>query len=277
MDYKELTIRLFPRDPYADILMAILGVKGFESFIETEDGFLAYIPLSNYSPIIEWPDIIREQNVEITISEEIIPERNWNSEWESNFQPVVIENQCLVRASFHRMDKNYPLEIIIDPKMSFGTAHHETTYMMIALMLKHDLTGASVLDMGCGTGVLAILAEKLGAKSVTAIDNDPWSYENAKENFENNRCRKTEAILGEAEQLIGRKYDVILANINRNVLLNDMPCYSEMLKPGGFLFMSGFYKEDSKIITSTSETLGLIVTGQMEKNRWSAVIMKKQT
>jgi len=276
MDYKELTIRLVPRDPYADILMAFLGEFGFESFIETDNGFLAYIPLSNYIPFIEWPDLIREQSVEIHISEETIPERNWNSEWESNFQPVVIENQCIVRASFHQIDKRYPFEIIIDPKMSFGTAHHETTYMMIALMLKHDLTGASVLDIGCGTGVLAILAEKLGAKSVTAVDNDPWSYENAKENIENNHCRYTEAILGNVERAAGGNYDVILANINRNILLDDMFRYSEILRPGGLLFMSGFYKEDRKIISSKAETMGIFTFGQMGKNRWSAVVLKKQ-
>jgi len=276
MDYKELTIRLIPRDPYADILMAFLGELGFESFVETDDGFLAYIPGSNFPASIEWPDIIDEQKVEIAISEETISERNWNAEWESNFKPVIVEDKCLVRASFHEVNIKYPYEIIIDPKMSFGTAHHETTYMMIALMMKHTIANASVLDMGCGTGILAVLASKMGAGSVTAVDNDPWSYNNARENIENNLCINTHVILGDTESVEGLIYDIILANINRNILLEQMASYSKLLKPGGLLFMSGFYKDDCKTICIKAETVGIIECGHMEKNNWSAVIMKKQ-
>ena len=277
MDYKELTIRLFPRDPYADILMAFLGELGFESFVENDDGFMAYIQNSNYPPFIEWPNIIKEQRVKLFSAAETIPGRNWNLEWESNFIPVVIENKCLVKASFHHVENKYPYEIIIDPKMSFGTAHHETTYMMMALMMEYDMDKKAILDIGSGTGVLAILAEKLGAKSIKAVDNDPWCFENAKENIINNKCRNTEALLGNAESVAGGSYDIVLANINRNILLDDMPRYSDMLKPGGMLFMSGFYEKDKRIIISKAETLGIYIFGQMERNLWSAVVLKKQT
>jgi len=275
MQYKELTIRLTPRDPYADILMAFLGEVGFESFVETDDGFLAYIELDNYPDFIDWPDIIKDQKVKLEYSEADIAEQNWNTQWESNFQPVLIEDKCYVRATFHPEEKKHPYEIVIDPKMSFGTAHHETTYMMAALIMKYPMAGCSVLDMGSGTGILAILAEKRGAENVLAVDNDPWSFENAGENIANNSCRHIEALLGNAESISGKSFDIILANINRNILLADMASYAETLKPGGLLFLSGFYTEDIEFILPAAEKSGMYLLEKMERNRWTALVIKK--
>lgn len=275
MNFLELDVSLTPRDPFADILIAYLGDLGFESFSETENGFLAYIREEECQEEINWPDIIREMNVNVSFKKSLIPARNWNEEWEKNFNETDIEGKCLVRASFHTPAKPYPYEIIIDPKMAFGTAHHETTYMMIELMLDYDFRDKNVLDMGCGTGVLAILAEKMGSAAVIAIDNDTWASENALENIEVNECTRTEIILGDAADIEGENFDTILANINRNILLNDMRLYAKALKKNGKLFISGFYEEDVEILLQKAAEHALTLNTRMERNRWAALVMQK--
>lgn len=275
MNFIELNVALIPRDPFADILIAWLGEKGFDSFTETETGFLAYAVEENCPKRITWPKIIRDMEVKISHKRSVVHERNWNEEWEKNFTETDIEGKCLVRASFHIPSKTYPYEIIIDPKMAFGTAHHETTYMMIALMLEYEFNGKTVLDMGCGTGVLAILAEKMSAAAVTAIDNDKWAAENALENIGVNQCTRTEIILGDASAFEGEYFDIILANINRNILLNDIPAYARALKAGGKLFLSGFYEQDADILLCQAAESGLHLLSRREKNNWTAMVMQK--
>ncbi|MCB0445224.1 MAG: 50S ribosomal protein L11 methyltransferase, partial [Gelidibacter sp.] len=190
--------------------------------------------------------------------------------WEKNFNPIIVDNVCSVRAPFHpKPDTKY--DIIIEPKMSFGTGHHETTHMMIQHILKNDFKNKSVLDMGCGTGVLAILAEIKGAKPIDAIDYDHWCYLNSIENVERNNCKHITVIEGDASALSGKKYDTIIANINRNILLNDMASYAKCLHPNGTLFLSGFYKDDIAVIEETCNKHLLKHVETLEKNNWVAL------
>ena len=192
---------------------------------------------------------------------------NWNTEWEKNFEPIMVNDTVSVRAPFHEKT-DLPYEIVIEPKMSFGTGHHETTHLMIQQLLSADLKDKTVLDMGSGTGILAIMAELRGAKSVDAIDIDDWCYENAMENAERNNCKKIRVFKGDAALLADKNYDVIIANINRNVLINDLPVYYKCLNKGGILLLSGFYREDIPFIKKAATGLGLKESDLLEKNNW---------
>lgn len=272
--YIELTCNLKTDSP--DLLSAYLitglGEIGFESFDESENQIKAYIPESNYNQF-SLEELIHEVPEEFgTLSWEIekIEQQNWNAEWEKHFNPVLIYNTVLIKASFHKNLPEYPFEIVIDPKMSFGTGHHSTTALMIKTMLSIDFAGKKVLDMGCGTGVLAILAKQLGAESVTAVDIDEWAVSNAKENFQLNKIDNFELLLGGAEQIIGKEFDIILANINRNILVNDMTSYSSALKPGGLLIISGIYQTDLEHVRFAAEQNKLTILNHIEKNTWIA-------
>src|SRR5690606_37206842 len=218
-----------PLQPAVEILIAELGYAGFESFVETDEGVTAYIQKDEWNAaILDDIQILNSDEFEISFTFEEIEQTNWNEEWEKNFNPIIVDNVCSVRAPFHpKPDVKY--DIIIEPKMSFGTGHHETTHMMIQYILKNDFKNKSVLDMGCGTGVLAILAEKQGAVAVDAIDVDNWCYLNAIENVDRNECHHINVYQGDASLLSGKRYDVIIANINRNILLEDIPVYANCL------------------------------------------------
>jgi len=260
-----------PLQPAVEILIAELGYAGFESFVETEEGVTAYIQKEEWSEtILDDIQILNSDEFEISFSFEDIEQTNWNEEWEKNFTPIVVDEKCSVRAPFH--DKpNTEYDIIIEPKMSFGTGHHETTHMMIQYILNNDFKDKSVLDMGCGTGVLAILAEMKGAKPIDAIDYDNWCYLNSLENVERNNCEHITVLEGDANLLVDKHYDVIIANINRNILLNDLDKYVACLNKNGMLLLSGFYKDDIPVLEAECNKHMLKLVETLEKNHWVAL------
>ena len=260
-----------PLEPGVEILIAELGYAGFESFVETESGVTAYIQKEEWNEqILDSVEILKSKEFEITFTFEDIEQTNWNEEWEKNFNPIVVDNRCAVRAPFHdKFDTEY--DIVIEPKMSFGTGHHETTHMMIQHILNYDFKDKSVLDMGCGTGVLAILAEMRGATRLEAIDIDNWCYLNSLENVERNNCKNITVLEGEAQLLEGKNFDVIIANINRNILLQDIKTYADCLNENGSLFLSGFYKDDIPFIAKECELFHLKESNRYERNNWVAL------
>ncbi|SFH34072.1 50S ribosomal protein L11 methyltransferase [Pontibacter chinhatensis] len=274
MDFLEVTLKV--NADFADILTAELAELGFDAFVETEDGFSAYVEEDKYSQqdleevLARYADFVQ---VEYTVQK--IERQNWNEEWERNFEPLFIGGQVSVRASFHEKPAEAKYDIVINPKMSFGTGHHETTTLMIENQLTLDHQGKRVLDMGCGTGILAIMAGELGATEIVAVEIEDWTVENARENAELNGYASIDVRLGGAETIAGDEpYDIILANINRNVLLEDMPAYKAVLKPGGYLLLSGFYTEDLPMIQQRCEELGLTYGSHRVKNNWVSAIFK---
>ncbi|MCR9264549.1 MAG: 50S ribosomal protein L11 methyltransferase [Flavobacteriaceae bacterium] len=266
--YLEYDFTIKPAQPATDILIAELGEVGFESFVENETGLLAYILKSDWrEDILNGLYILQQPGFEISWTQKEIQQQNWNAEWERNFHPITVGDRCMVRAPFHPAAE-VEYDIVIEPKMSFGTGHHETTHMMLQHILDMDVQGKSVLDMGCGTGVLAILAKKKGAGPVDAIDIDEWCYLNTQENIERNDCGSIKAFQGDSSLLKGKEYDVILANINRNILMEDIPVYVECLTSGGTLLLSGFYSGDLDAIYSKCAAYGLQFEKNLEKNNW---------
>lgn len=270
MNYIEFNFKVTPLQPASDILLAELGELGFDSFVETEDGLQAYILEEYYKEdLLKYVFVLNNPEFEITYNTKTIEQVNWNAEWEKNFTPIVVSDNCRVRAPFH--DKgNEEYDIIIEPKMSFGTGHHATTHMMIQHILKDNFIGKKVLDMGCGTAVLAILAEMRGAGPLDAIDIDEWCYLNSIENAERNNCTKITVEQGDASLLSNRKYDIIIANINRNILLNDMKTYTNCLSKDGVIYLSGFYDEDLDLIKSECTNQGLTYVNHYIKDQWVA-------
>ncbi len=259
-----------PLQPATEILMAELGYAGFESFVEHQEGVTAYIQKEDWNAfILDEIHILNSDEFKISYEFNEIEQTNWNAEWEKNFRPIVVDDLVTVRAPFHDQPTT-KYDLVIEPKMSFGTGHHETTHMMIQHILKNDFEDKSVLDMGCGTGVLAILAEKLGATQLDAIDIDNWCYINSLENAERNHCKNISVYEGDSSLLKEQKYDIIIANINRNILLKDIPIYANHLNSNGLLFLSGFYKEDLEIITKTCKENALDFSDHLTKNNWIA-------
>lgn len=266
--YVQYDFKVVPEVPGTEILIAELAELGFESFAETETGLEAIIPQENWKEgIVDQVQLLGNPEFRIQYSFRILPKENWNVVWEQNFNPIRIGRQCVIRAPFHPVE-NLPYEIIIEPKMSFGTGHHETTYLMLEALLEIPVNQKDVLDMGCGTGVLAILAAMRGARGVDAIDTDSWSYENAIENVHRNARDAVRVRQGDAQLLQPQMYDLILANINRNVLLEDIPVYAESLRPGGAILLSGFYLEDLPVISEKCEEVNLKFEKNQVKNRW---------
>ena len=266
--YIEYNFTIEPRDPAAEILIAELGLFGFESFVETERGLLAYIPSEEHSEdVINEIQILKSDEFIVEYSVKTIEQINWNEEWEKNFTPINVDNKVYVRAPFHDAS-TMDYEIVIEPKMSFGTGHHETTHMMIQHLLDLDLTHKSVLDMGCGTGILAIFAAMKNARPIDAIDIDEWCVENTNENIEKNNCEFISVFLGDAHLLKNQKYDIIIANINRNILLQDLPAYKRCLNNNGILLLSGFYTEDEPLLQSKAKELGFEFLKKFERNNW---------
>jgi len=252
MNYYELLFTTITTEDYQqDLLINALGEIGFDTFEELDFGFKAYIPVPDFNQekldetLLSYHDLFTF-SYEITL----IPQKNWNEVWESNFEPIEIGKQIFVRATFHQPKPEFPYEIVIDPKMAFGTGHHQTTSMMLELILENDFTNKKVLDMGCGTGILAIMASKLGATAITAIDYDPVCYASTIENAQLNSVENITALCGSKEVIPDEIFDIILANINRNILIDQMERYSEVLKTDGEIYFSGFYETpDLDIIT----------------------------
>jgi ribosomal protein L11 methyltransferase len=269
--YIEFQFTVNPTQPASEILIAELSYAGFESFVENEEGLTAYVVSEEFDEeAFAGLHILQSEEFDITYTSQEIEKVNWNIEWEKNFNPIIIDDQCSVRAPFHEKPET-EFDIIIEPKMSFGTGHHATTHMMLQFILKNDWEGKTVLDMGCGTGVLAILAEMKGAKKVDAIDIDNWCYLNSMENVVRNNCELISVYEGAAELLDGKHYDIIIANINRNILLEDISKYSECLNPGGELFLSGFYIEDIPAIEAECNLNGLKIEDELEQENWAAL------
>lgn len=276
MDFVEL--RISTSKDLAEILIAELGEIGFETFLEVPEGLYAYQGVGFFKEE-EVREIFERYssmgNVEFETA--IIPKENWNESWESNYHPIEIPGRCQVRASFHKPDPNFPLEIVINPKMSFGTGHHSTTWLMMEFLLDLGCNGKSVVDLGTGTGILAILARKLGASSVDATDIDEWCIENSTENFALNDCSNIHVRQGSIKEVkLQGPYDLVLANINRNVLLEEMPAYSELLPANGTLLLSGFYEEDLPVIKKKVSQLGLSFVEHRVKEAWTAATFKKK-
>jgi ribosomal protein L11 methyltransferase len=274
--YIQILFTLEPVQPTNEILTAELAQIGFESFVEITKGLEAYIPKEEWNEaLMSQIQILKNPNFSIQYTINSIAPKNWNEVWESDFNPIIIDDRCAVRADFH-----YPIvadyELIITPKMSFGTGHHQTTHMMLHHILDLDLEGHSVLDMGCGTGVLAILAIKKGAKHADAIDIEPWCYENTKENAFLNNCKEIDPHEGDSKLLINKEYDLIIANINKNVLLQDIPKYASCLQKKGTLLLSGFYASDIEDIQQLCEAENLEYSSHLEKDNWVAVKFIKQ-
>jgi ribosomal protein L11 methyltransferase len=274
-NYIEFQFIIEPVQPASEILIAELGYLGFESFVENNDGITAYIPEEEYEEdIFAGVHILQSEEFKITYDQKEIERINWNEEWEKNFTPILVDEVCSVRAPFHEKPDT-KFDIVIEPKMSFGTGHHATTRMMIQHILKNDWEEKSVLDMGSGTGVLAILAAMKGAKSIDAIDIDNWCYVNTLENIARNDCEHINVEEGGAELLEGREYDLILANINLNILLRDLPIYDKCLKEGGSIFLSGFYRKDLPKIKRACNKLGLHFVENFERDEWVAAKFKR--
>ncbi len=276
MDFIELKISVLP--DYADILVAELAGAGFESFVETPEGLNAYVGAGAWNESRVQEIILKYAPLTtITYTSSLLPRQNWNEEWEKNYQPIFIGNQCVVRASFHHIEGHFPYEIIINPKMSFGTGHHETTSLMLEMQLGVDHQGKKVMDVGCGTGILAIMACKKGASSSDAFDTDEWAVENAVENCRLNGCGITKVQQGTIDEVtLAPQYDLVLANINRNVLLREIPQYAEKLPAGGLLLLSGFYEQDIADLQKVAAQAHLSQITQKTKSKWAALCFQKQ-
>lgn len=275
MNYKKVTITLTPYSETAiDILTAQMGEIGFDSFEETDNGVIGYAMENNFdadkltglTPLID--------NIKMQYTIDTIPDEDWNKEWEENyFKPIVIGGKCRIRSPFHETDKNIPYEIIINPQMSFGTGYHETTTMMIEYLLEKEIANKDVLDMGCGTGILGIMASMRGAKTVDCIDIDEWCYKNTIENAQLNNRTNITTIHGGAEVLSNKHYDIIIANINRNILIENLAKYATVLKKGGTMMLSGFYTADSEAIVAEAKRLGLRLVETKVMNDWNGLLL----
>jgi ribosomal protein L11 methyltransferase len=260
-----------------EIVMQELADMGFESFEEIPDGLAAYIPELHFKKekILDHVFLADFNLGKVEISFTTIKDQNWNKEWESNFKPVLIEGKCYIRAPFHEPNSNIPYEIVMEPKMAFGTGHHETTYLMIENMFSLNFENKKVLDMGSGTGVLGIMASKLNAKCILSIDIDEWAFNSTVENAAVNRVFNIIAEQGGVEKISEKEFEIILANINRNILLDQMPAYSKSLLSGGLLLMSGIYEQDFETIKECAEKNGFRFQQKSEKNNWIAVLFIK--
>ncbi|AUD02232.1 50S ribosomal protein L11 methyltransferase [Spirosoma pollinicola] len=285
MNYSELQLRLSP--DYTDILTAELAELGYESFVETDEGLNAYIVEPDFDEqAIQ--ELIAKYADQTAIAYEVnsLEKRNWNAEWERDYEPIEVADQVRVRASFHESDARFRYDVVINPKMSFGTGHHETTAMMMEQQLGLDFAGKTVLDVGSGTGILAVLAAKMGAKSVLAFDIEEWAVENARENAELNDCPQITVFQGTIDDInppgnmldwTPAVFDIVLANINRNVLLREVPIYADLLKEGGYLLVSGFYEHDAVDIEQKAREAGLTSVKGMSIREWTSLVFQRST
>lgn len=273
-----LEIKCSCEESFREILIAELAEIGFDSFLETETGFDAYLPEESFSEEA-FEKIIKKYQSEtpISFSKSKMPKVNWNEEWEKNYDPIIVEDQVYVRASFHPDRPEFPYQILINPKMSFGTGHHATTYLMILSQLEIEHRGKRVIDIGSGTGILAIMAHFLGAAEIEAFDIDEWCVENGNENFQLNGMDGIKMGFGTVRQVKPTGlYDIVLANINKNVLLDEMSVYAELLKPEGTLLLSGFYTEDIPDLLQETGKFGLQKIKESERNNWAVLVLKRK-
>jgi ribosomal protein L11 methyltransferase len=279
MDYIELTVDLTPRDPWAEVLIAELAELGFESFLETETGIQAFAPVTigEVDELLAATSLQVHPEVAFTRTANIIAHQNWNAQWEAGFDPVEIDDRLVILAPFHDAAA-FPgrKQIIIQPQMSFGTGHHQTTYLMSQFLLDMDGIAEKVLDMGTGTGVLAILADKKGAKDILAIDIEPWSVENTVENAERNQCKNIRTATGDIDLVTETDFGLILANINKNVLKSHLASYHQALKTGGLLLLSGFFETDTAELIALGEQTGFQQVETVEKETWAALKLVKK-
>ena len=279
MKYLEIKLEIEPADPWKEIYTSLMAEAGCDSFMDggNENELLCYIPEKDYQEDVIKDLLETPQFPEVKISYSVAPmeDKDWNAAWEANYEPVLIDGKCYIRAPFHPSRPDAEYEIVIEPKMSFGTAHHATTAQMVSYLLETDVRSKAVLDMGAGTGVLAILATLKGANPVTAIDNDEWAYRNGVENAKHNRCDQLKVLLGDASLLGDDSYDIILANINRNILLQDIPQYVKCMNDGALLFLSGFYEEDLPALRYCCAQNGLKYVDYKSKDKWVAAKFEK--
>lgn len=276
MYYSRLVVICEPE--FSEILMAEIAEAGFDTFMENEKGFEAYVEQNKYDK--EKLASIKDKYSSVTpilFYQDRIEKKNWNEEWEKSYEPILVEETCLIRAGFHTPEKKYPYEIIITPKMSFGTGHHQTTYLMIKAQLAMDHKNKNVMDAGCGTAILSIMANKLGASSVEAFDIDEWSVINGQENIEVNQCNAVTIRQGKISELTfeGNK-DIILANINKNILLEEMHQYAAYLNPGGHLLLSGFYEDDIPDLVKEATRYSLQQVAFDTRENWASLLLKKE-
>ena len=269
--YLEYRFTINPKSPWEDILLAQLQQLPFDSFLSTDEGLNAYLPKTQKEDnFLDSIALLDHDEVEIEFTVTEIPPENWNAKWESEFQPIFVGSDCVIRADFHE-NQGKIYELIINPKMSFGTGHHPTTHMMMEFVLEETLKDKIVLDMGCGTGVLGILASKKGARAVDAIDFDTWCVENTIKNAKTNNCKNIRSSQAANLESTQSYYDSIFANINRNVLLEQIPSYVQALKVGGGLFLSGFYRSDVEILQKACQKENLTLISTKEKEQWCAL------
>ena len=277
MSHLEFQFKITPLKPWTEILIAYLSEIDFHGFYE-EDGILkAFISNTDFDALIfnSLLESLEGEDVEISYEKLEIENRNWNASWEANFDPVEIAQQLYIRAPFHEQKENFNSTIIIQPKMSFGTGHHQTTFLMCEAILRLDLVGKKVLDMGTGTGVLAILSEKKGSKDITAIDIEEWSIENCEENIVLNECAFIDTICGDVNLIDGKKFDVILANINKNILKKHLPKYFDSLCENGLLYLSGFFSTDVSELKTLANQVGFKFISTTIKDEWAILILQK--
>jgi ribosomal protein L11 methyltransferase len=280
MNYLELNIRIEPREPWSEIVVAQLADLGFESFVDTEKGVSAYGPVDNIDmDLVIQDSILSGNDLDYTIKfdQRIIPYQNWNAIWESDFEPVEVEDYLTILAPFHEKENRKGMTIQIKPQMSFGTGHHQTTWLMSKALFELDSIPENVLDMGTGTGVLAILAEKLGAKSILAIDIEEWSAINAKENCLLNECSHIDTVCGDIDLIEGKTFGLIIANINKNVLKAQIPHYSSSLENGGVLILSGFFDTDVKELLDFAADYNLGENKIFSKETWGGIQLIKHS
>jgi len=275
MPYLEISFSPLHAENDKSFLTAELLGAGFDSFNEEENRLSAYIDAEYFTENLLKKITFLQTHPESKIEIKPLEDINWNKEWESNYQPVTIAGRCHVRAPFHPPVEDVDFEIVIEPKMAFGTAHHETTRLMAGWLMDLDVSGKDVLDMGCGTGILAILANKMGAGSVTGIDNDEWAWRNGSENFRINGVDAGNVFIGDAALIMPDSYDLILANINRNVLLKDMNAYFAGLRENGMILFSGFYQKDIEAVTASASEQGLHLKGSRTLNHWAVLLFYK--
>ena len=269
MIYLEFTFTVKPKKPGLEILLAELSQLSFETFIEEPNYIKAYVLEDNYNFDFKSSVIFNNPDFNVSYTRKRIKQENWNLKWEENFQPVKVSKDCIVRSSFHQIDKTYKYDLIINPKMSFGTGHHETTLLMLKKILQLNLNSKNVLDMGCGTGVLSILASKMGAKNVLAIDIDKWAYENTLENIGKNNCQNIKVMLDGFSAIGNNQFHIICANINRNVLLKELDIFHSVLFKNGLLLLSGFYVEENQMLINKALSNNFKLNQSLEENKWS--------
>jgi ribosomal protein L11 methyltransferase len=275
MFYSRLQVTCNP--DYAEILMAEIAEAGFDTFMETEEGFEAYVEMEKFDKArLKQVKEKYESETQLTFLQDRIEKQNWNEEWEKSYEPIIVDDRCLIRASFHNIEKKYQYEIVITPKMSFGTGHHQTTYLMVKAQMEIDHKGKRVMDAGCGTAILSIMASKLGAAEVEAFDIDEWSMINGKENAEVNRCANIRLQQGKISEVdLTGTFDIVLANINKNVLLEEIKTYQRFLKSGGLLLLSGFYTHDVDDLVNECRRYDLHLQGRDEKETWACALFRK--